>query len=47
MKWKFWEKPEPATRELPAAPVQPDGAQQEWTWKAKAWRSRKAIAAPM
>ncbi len=35
MKWKFWEKAEPATRELPTAPVQPDGAQQEWTWKAK------------
>ena len=35
MKWKFWEKPEQATRRLPAAPVQVGGAQQEWKWKVK------------
>jgi hypothetical protein len=33
--WKLWDKPQPQTRELPAEPVQADGAQREWAWKAE------------
>jgi hypothetical protein len=34
MKWKFWDRPQLETRELPAS-VQAEDARQEWVWREK------------